>query len=81
MTDTFNVAIVQVATEQAVPLWNYWLAMERLPNHGMSGDGVHPSQPPDGNTAIFDGFHLQFGFNMRNLTALQVLNALRPLLR
>jgi hypothetical protein len=81
LTDTFNVAIVQVATAQAVPLWNYWLAMEALPNHGVSGDGVHPSQPPDGNTAIFDDGHLQYGFNMRNLTALQVLSVLQPYLR
>ncbi len=77
----FNLAIVSVAQTRAVPLWNYWLAIDGLGNNGVSSDQVHPSAPPDGNTAIFDDFHLQYGFTIRNLTAIQVLNALIPYLR
>jgi len=77
----YNEVIVRVAQAHNIPLWNYWLAMESLPYHGISGDNVHPSIPQDGNTAIFDPDHLTAGFTMRNLTALQVLNSLLPLLR
>jgi len=79
--DAYNSVIASVATSRAVPLWNYWLAMQNLPAHGISTDKIHPSVPPDQNTAIFDGDHLAYGFPVRNLTALQVLNALLPLLR
>ncbi|MBX3064466.1 MAG: SGNH/GDSL hydrolase family protein [Anaerolineae bacterium] len=79
--EAFNLAIVRLAANQAIPLWNYWLAVEALPSNGISTDNVHPSVPEDGNTAIFDDYHLQYGFTMRNLTALQVLNALRPVLK
>ena len=77
----FNDAIIRVALAHGAPLWNYWLAMDKLGNSGLMGDGVHPSIPPDQNTAVFDDFHLQFGFTVRNLTALQVLNNLLPVLR
>jgi hypothetical protein len=77
----FNEAIVRVALAHAVPIWNYWLAIDGLPSNGVSIDGIHPSVPADNNTAIFDDYHLQFGFTMRNLTALQVLKALMPILR
>jgi len=77
----YNVAIVQVALAHAAPLWNYWLAVEGLPANGVSIDGVHPSLPGDHNTAIFDAEHLQAGWTMRNLTALQVLDALMPVLQ
>ncbi len=76
----YNDVIIRVAMAHAAPLWNYWLAVEPLPSNGVSTDGVHPSVPPDHNTGIFDGFHLQYGFTMRNLTALQVLNNLLPIL-
>ncbi len=77
----YNDAIVRVALAHSAPLWNYWLAMEPLPSNGISTDGLHPSVPPDGNTAIFDGMHLGYGFTVRNLTAIQVLNNLLPILR
>ncbi len=80
-TALYNDAILRVALTYNVPLWNYWLAVEPLPSNGVSVDGVHPSVPPDQNTAIFDNMHLLYGFTMRNLTALQVLNRLMPILQ
>lgn len=77
----FNDVIIRTALAHGAPLWNYWLAIQNLGNNGLSTDGVHPSVPPDQNTAVFDAFHLQYGFTMRNLTALQVLNNLMPVLR
>ncbi|MBX3086232.1 MAG: SGNH/GDSL hydrolase family protein [Anaerolineae bacterium] len=77
----YNDVIVQIANNQAIPLWNYWLALDPLPENGVSTDHVHPSVPADGNTAVLDDAHLSYGFPMRNLTALQVLDALRPFLK
>jgi uncharacterized protein YraI len=72
----FNQVIVTTARSYDIPLWNYWLALQGLPNDGISADLVHPSVPPDGLNANFDAEHLQYGYNMRNLTALQVLDRL-----
>lgn len=81
LVNAFNQEIVKIAQAHSIPLWNYWLAIAPLPNNGVSIDGVHPSVPPDQVTVVFDDTHLQFGFTVRNLTALQVLNSLLPALR
>lgn len=77
----YNLAIIAVARAHAAPIWNYWLAMQNLPDNGISTDMLHPSVPPDQNTTVFDDAHLRYGFPMRNLTALEVLNALLPYLK
>lgn len=72
----FNDIIINIARTYNIPLWNYWLAMQDLPNFGLSADGVHPSYAaPSRETAIFTPEALQYGYNMRNLTALMVLDA------
>ena len=53
------------------------LAIDPLPNHGCVADGFHYRSPPDGQTTTFDSDHLAYGFTMRNLTALEALDALR----
>lgn len=74
----FNNAIRSIAAANAIPLWDYYAAIEGLPNYGLSSDNVHPSsEPQTAQTAIFEGYYLTFGYNMRNLTALQVLDVLR----
>src|SRR5207248_1187384 len=60
--NAYNAVIVSVAEGHGAPLWNYWLAMSALPSDGISTDNLHPSLPPDYNTAIFDEFHLKYGF-------------------
>jgi len=72
----FNQVIISLAQSYDVPLWNYWQTMTTLPNNGLDPDGVHPSTPPDGGTAIFDAEHLRYGYTARNLGALQVLYTL-----
>lgn len=75
----FNQTIIQIARANDIPLWDYWTAMQGLPNTGLSGDGVHPSYPSETDfslSANFTGENLQYGYVMRNLTALQVLDAL-----
>ena len=79
--EAYNQAIARVAINHGAPLWNYWLAMVNLPANGISNDGIHPSVPPDQNATAFDAAHLQFGFTMRNLTALEVLQSVMTVLK
>jgi peptidoglycan/LPS O-acetylase OafA/YrhL len=67
----YNDAIRSLARELEVPLWDYWLALDRIPNKGMSIDGLHPSVHGDGADLTPEG--LAYGYNVRNLGALQVL--------
>jgi len=69
----FNQIIIATARAYDIPLWDYFQAMSRLPNEGLSGDGVHPSIAPSGISTRFDAEHLQYGYTVRNLTALEVL--------
>lgn len=72
----FNDIIRQVAADYGIPLWDYWLAMQPLPESGLGGDGIHPSYDPHtGETGLFTADGLRYGYNMRNLTALMVLDA------
>lgn len=71
-----NAIIISVAREYSIPLWNYWLALQSLPNKGISGDSIHPSSPPNGEAGIFTPEGLGHGYNVRNLTGLQVLDAI-----
>ncbi len=76
--DQFNGIVREIARTNAIPLWDYHAAMSGLPNSGLGGDGLHPSASPSGyaGAADFNGENLQAGYVIRNLTALQVLNAL-----
>jgi len=79
--DEFNDIIRQTAQQYQIPIWHYHEILAPLPNNGLDPDGIHPSYPP--NTlgqweaaANFIGDHLNYGYNQRNLTALQVLDAI-----
>lgn len=74
---SINAEIAEIAVEYDIPLWNFWAALQPLPNQGHS-------------TELNDGFHLSFsrnffdkeknmlsGWPWRNLTALQALDAVR----
>lgn len=69
----FNAVIFRMARANGALIWDYWAAMQNLPNLGLSGDGVHPSEPPNGESGVMTGDQLQFGYTLRNLTALQML--------
>ena len=69
-----NDIIAAVAQQNDIPVWNYGAAMAGLPNEGLGPDGVHPSAAP--NSADFTADNLQYGYTVRNLTALQALDAL-----
>lgn len=70
-----NQTIARLAWEYDIPLWNFWAAAHPLPGHGMIEDGFHLTHGNNFNFAV--GPALQTGWTMRNLTALQVLDAVR----
>jgi len=69
-----NAAIARLAQEYDLPLWNWWRAVQDLPNAGLQGDAAH---------LTWASPHFDQPENMRaawpwlNLTALQTLDALR----
>ena len=72
----FNQIIIATARGYDIPLWDYYQTMSSLPNQGLGNDGVHPSTPPSGINTSFDPTTLQYGYPIRNLTALQALYTL-----
>ena len=72
-----NGIIVRLAREYGVPLLDLRRAINNLPNRGMNSDGFHYNSPPDGRVASFVGGDLAYGFNIRNLTSLRALDAVR----
>lgn len=57
-----NLASAELAYEYHLPLWNFWLAVQPLPNHGIDPDR--------------DGFHISYeAWSVRSFTALQTLDS------
>jgi hypothetical protein len=67
-----NRIIAQLAYEYEVPLWNFWRAMQSLPDHGLQEDNEHLTYGP---TDFGDPYAMQAAWPVRNLTALQALDA------
>jgi hypothetical protein len=76
---SLNRTIAALAYEYQLPLWNFWAAVQSLPNQGMNlNDPNHLSVGPDLNSYFdFSGDNLKYGWTMRNLSALQMLDAVR----
>jgi LysM repeat protein len=75
---TINGIIRRLASEYRVPLLDVRAVMDTLPNRGCISDGFHYNKPPDGQAAYFSSSsYMQYGFNQRNLMALQALDLLR----
>jgi hypothetical protein len=68
-----NSIIARLAVEYDLPVWNFWLAVQALPEHGLQKDYEHLTYYPNdfANPAA-----MQFAWPVRNLTALQVLEKL-----
>lgn len=70
---SFNAAIAKVAWEFDVPLWNFMMAAQPLPDFGLT-DGFHLTFA--GND-FGDASKMQAAWPWRNLTALQTLDVMR----
>ncbi|MBN1439633.1 MAG: hypothetical protein JW929_09510 [Anaerolineales bacterium] len=71
--NAFNKIVARLAYEYDVPLWNFWLAVQPLPKHGVANE--------QGHLTWADPNHLEYTYSMqvavpvRNVTALQTLTA------
>ncbi len=75
---SINAAIARVAYDYDIPLWNFWAAVQPLPNHGLSPDGFHLTFA---RNFFDDPVRMQNAWPWRNLTALQTLDTVWRTLR
>ena len=71
---SINATIVQIAYEYDIPLWNFWAAVQPLPNHGLSSDNFHLTFA---RNFFDDPDRMKSAWPWRNLTALQTLDVVR----
>jgi hypothetical protein len=69
-----NATIAQIAYEYDIPLWNFWAAVQPLPNHGLSSDNFHLTFA---RNFFDDPVRMKSAWPWRNLTALQTLDVVR----
>jgi hypothetical protein len=67
-----NQVLGQLAWEYDIPIWNFWASVQSLPDKGLTKDGFHLTL---GNYFFDDLQSTKTGWSMRNLTALQALDA------
>ncbi len=67
-----NAAIARLAYEYDIPLWNFWRAVQPLPDHGLQPDGSHLTWA---GPYFDDPARMKSAWPWRNLTGLQVLDA------
>ena len=83
LVPTFNNAIRDIAATRHLPLMDYWSSMAPLPNRGIDTDGIHPSPYRTAGGGIACGeltdAGLRYGYNMRNLVAIAMLDRLRAI--
>ena len=71
---SINQTIVKLAAEYQIPVWNFWRAVQDLPNAGLQGDGFHLTMAGP----YFDKErNMEAAWPWRNLTALQALESVR----
>ena len=72
-----NSTIAQLAYEYEIPLWNFWAAVQPLPDQGLSDDRFHLTFA---RNFFDDPKRMQNAWPWRNLTALQSLDAVHKAL-
>jgi hypothetical protein len=69
-----NNTIAKLAYEYDIPMWNFWAAVQPLPDKGLSDDGFHLTF---GRNFFDDPVRMINAWPWRNLTALQTLDVVR----
>jgi hypothetical protein len=69
---SINAAVAQLAYDYDIPLWNFWAAVQPLPDRGLSPDRFHLTFA---RNFFDDPARLKSAWPWRNLTALQALDA------
>lgn len=79
LVPTYNEAIKEIARVHNVPVIDYWLALQSLPDKGINMDPddlIHPSYFHDGagyHSCDMTAARLRYGMNMRNKTVIDML--------
>ncbi len=68
---------IGLAEARQIPFMDFHGALLPLPGHGLAGDGVHPNAYPGGGACALTADGLQYGYNVRNLLALEGLDRAR----
>jgi formylglycine-generating enzyme required for sulfatase activity len=69
-----NYVTARLAMEYELPLWNFWKAVQPLPQQGMRSADHLTFAPTKSFTDFSNPASLEYGMQIRNLTALQVLD-------
>jgi hypothetical protein len=72
----FNMALLDLAADEQIPLINLWTAAQTLPDFGIGPDRTH-LKAEVGSFCSFDGAQTRLGGTLRNLLTLQALDLLR----
>ena len=72
--NAINATIAQIAYDYDLPLWNFWAAVQPLPNHGLSSDHFHLTFA---RNYFDDPVRMKSAWPWRNLTALQTLDVVQ----
>lgn len=67
-----NRAVYKVTQEYDIPMWNFWLSIQSLPGNGLSDDEFHLTFA---RNFFDDPVRMQYSWPVRNLTALQAIDA------
>ncbi len=70
-----NDVVRRVANENQIPLWDFWVTSEQLPNRGVTQD-YHINDPNYTRSTYFDAESMNMAVTKRNLEALEILHAL-----
>jgi hypothetical protein len=70
--EAINGTIARLAYEYDLPLWNFWRAVQPLPNHGLQEDESHLTWA---GPFFDDAQRMKSAWPWRNLTALEALEA------
>ena len=72
-----NYVTARLAMEYELPLWNFWKAVQLLPEQGMRSADHLTFAPTKSYTDFSRSEYLTYGMQVRNLTALQMLDMIR----
>jgi len=72
--NAINETVAKLAYEYDIPMWNFWAAVQPLPDKGLSDDGFHLTF---GRNFFDDPVRMINAWPWRNLTALQTLDVVR----
>lgn len=76
--NSVNETLARLAMEYEIPLWNFWAATQPLPDHGLRDSNGHLNSISYTTFTDFTMYYsLECGMQIKNLTALQMLDFLR----